>query len=212
MNSDLHDYLIQHSLREPTIAQELRAETQKMTMGKMQISPEQGQLMGFLIALTKSSRAIEVGTFTGYSTLCVAQALPQDGYLLACDINKDWTSVGETYWKKAGVSHKIELRIAPALDTLNSLLPNQKETFDFAFIDADKSNYDGYYECCLQLLKPGGLILIDNVLWGGSVIDPKQQDEDTIAIRNLNTKLHSDERVDISMLPVGDGLTLARKR
>ncbi len=212
MSPDLHKYLIDHSLRDFPIAKDLRQETQKLTMGRMQISPEQGQLMAFLIRLTSSKRAIEVGTFTGYSALSVAMALPEDGYLLACDVSDEWTSIGRKYWSKAGVAHKIDLHLAPALDTLSGRLATERETFDFAFIDADKLNYDGYYELCLKLLKKGGLILVDNVLWGGSVIDPTEQDEDTVAIRKLNAKIHQDDRVDVSMLPIGDGLTLVRKR
>lgn len=212
MSPELHKYLIDHSLRDTPTAKALRIETQKLTMGRMQISPEQGQLMAFLVALTGSRKAIEVGTFTGYSALCVALALPQDGYLLACDVSEEWTSIGRKYWSRAGVAQKIDLQLAPALDTLNARLPAEQETFDFAFIDADKFNYDGYYELCLKLLKPGGLILVDNVLWGGSVIEPSEQDTDTVAIRKLNAKIHQDERVDVSMLPVGDGLTLVRKR
>ena len=212
MSPELHEYLINHSLRDSDIAKELRHETQKLTMGRMQISPEQGQLMAFLVSLTGAKRAIEVGTFTGYSALSVALALPEEGYLLACDVSEEWTSLGRKYWSKAGVAHKIDLQLAPALDTLNARLPAEQETFDFAFIDADKSNYDGYYELCLKLLKKGGLVLVDNVLWGGSVIDSSEQDEDTVAIRKLNVKIHQDERVDVSMLPIGDGLTLVRKR
>ena len=212
MSSELHTYLLQHSVRDSSVHQALREETQQLTMGRMQISPEQGQLMGFLTSLIGAKRAIEVGTFTGYSALCVALALPEDGYLLACDISEEWTNIGKKYWEEAGVNEKIDLKLAPAVETLSQLTTEQNGSFDFAFIDADKANYDSYYELCLKLVRTGGLILVDNVLWGGSVIDDSIQDEDTIAIRELNTKIYTDPRVDVSMLSVGDGLTLIRKR
>ena len=212
MSSELHTYLLDNSLRESSLHQDLRKETQELTMGRMQISPEQGQFMGFLVSLIGAKRAIEVGTFTGYSALSVALALPEDGYLLACDVSEEWTNVGKRYWEEAGVAGKIDLKLAPATETLSQLGVEQEGSFDFAFIDADKANYDNYYEQCFRLIRAGGLILIDNVLWGGSVIDDSVQDEDTVAIRELNAKLQKDERVDVSMLPVGDGLTLVRKR
>ena len=212
MRSELHSDLLQHSVRDSSVQQALREETQELTMGRMQISPEQGQLMEFLASLIGAKRAIEVGTFTGYSALCVALALPEDGYLLACDISEEWTNIGRRYWKEAGVDDKIDLKLGPAVETLSQLSTEQSGSFDFAFIDADKVNYDSYYELCLKLIRTGGLILVDNVLWGGSVIDDSIQDEDTIAIRELNAKLYTDPRVDVSMLSVGDGLTLVRKR
>ena len=212
MSSELHTYLLDNSLRESSLHQDLRKETQELTMGRMQILPEQGQFMGFLVSLIGAKRAIEVGTFTGYSALSVALALPEDGYLLACDVSEEWTNVGKRYWEEAGVAGKIDLKLAPATETLSQLGVEQEGSFDFAFIDADKANYDNYYEQCFRLIRAGGLILIDNVLWGGSVIDDSVQDEDTVAIRELNAKLQKDERVDVSMLPVGDGLTLVRKR
>ena len=211
LSESVYSYMLHHSLRESEHCQKLRGETALMEYGMMQISPEQGQFMGLLVSLLSAKKAIEVGTFTGYSALCVAQSLPEDGKLIACDISETWTSIGQKYWKVAGVEHKIDLRIAPAEETLKSLL-DESGTFDFAFIDADKVNYQIYYEFVLQLLKSGGLLLVDNVLWGGSVADDDNQEESTIAIRNMNRHIHQDTRVEISMLPVGDGLTLVRKK
>lgn len=209
----LHDYLVRTSVREPKVLQRLRAETQKLPRGKLQITPEQGQLMALLVELTGAERAFEVGTFTGYSACVVALALPRDGTLITCDISDQYAPLARRYWRQAKVAAKIDLRIAPALETLDHLL-RKKMTgrFDFGFLDADKSNYGAYYEKCLKLLKKGGLLLIDNVLWGGSVIDKANRDDSTRTIRALNRKIHRDERVSISMLPIGDGLTLARKR
>jgi caffeoyl-CoA O-methyltransferase len=182
-------------------------------MAGMQISPEQGQFMALLAELIGARRAIEVGTFTGYSALCVAQALPADGKLIACDISEEFTSVARRYWAKSGIADRIELRLAPALDTLKSLLAGGGAgSFDFAFIDADKTQYDAYYEAILKLLRPGGLATIDNVLWSGAVADGRKRDADTVALRALNEKLKTDKRITLSMLPIGDGLTLARKR
>jgi caffeoyl-CoA O-methyltransferase len=179
----------------------------------MQIGPEQGQFMALLVELIGARRTLEVGTFTGYSALAVALALPPEGRVTACDVSEEYTRVARRYWAKAAVEHKIELKLGPALDTLGGLLAaGAAGSFDFAFIDADKNNYDGYYEQALQLLRPGGLIAIDNVLWGGDVVNPEKRDPDTTAIRALNEKLNADERVSISLLPIGDGLTLARKR
>jgi O-methyltransferase len=178
----------------------------------MQISPEQGQLMGFLVKLIGARRIIEVGTFTGYSALCMAQALPSDGELICCDVSSEWTDIGRPFWRAAGVEQLIDLRIAPALQTLDLLLDaGQAESFGLVFIDADKANYTHYYERALRLVKPGGLIMFDNTLWSGAVADPAINDEDTSALRALNTQLHGDARIDISILPIGDGLTLARK-
>jgi caffeoyl-CoA O-methyltransferase len=179
----------------------------------MQISPEQGQLMAFLVRLTGARRAIEVGVFTGYSALTVALALPEDGKLLACDISTEYTRVGQPFWQQAGVAHKIELVIAPALATLDRhLAAGEADSYDFAFIDADKTGYDAYVERCLRLLRSGGLMLIDNVLWNGAVARAAGGDADTAALQALNRKLHGDNRIDLVMLPVGDGLTLVRKR
>jgi caffeoyl-CoA O-methyltransferase len=179
----------------------------------MQIAPEQGQLMAFLVTLTGARRALEVGVFTGYSSLAVALAMPPEGRLVACDVSESWTAVARRYWEEAGVAEKISLRLGPATDTLEALLKDgQAGSFDFAFIDADKENYGRYYDLALELVRPGGLIAIDNVLWGGAVADPAEQDADTQAIRALNARLHHDARIDLTMLPIGDGLTLARKR
>lgn len=212
LSDSLYTYLQSNSLREPEILTQLRQETRHHPMGNMQISPEQGQLMSLLVQGLKAEKALEIGVFTGYSSLVVALALPPQGRLVACDINEDYTSIARSYWQKAGVNHKIDLRIAPALETLNQLLQEgQAETFDFAFIDADKSNYDNYYEKVLQLVRVGGLIAIDNVLWSGQVADPNITDNRTEKIRALNQKIHQDPRVTISMIPIGDGLTLALK-
>ena len=209
----LYDYLLDNSLREPDILRRLREETAKHPYARMQISPEQGQFMRVLIELINARKTLEVGVFTGYSSLSVALALPKDGRIVACDVSDEYTSIARRYWKEAGVADRIDLRIAPATETLAKLIADgQSESFDFAFIDADKENYKQYYEQSLKLLRRGGLIAIDNVLWSGRVIDPKVNDADTEAIRALNAQLHNDERVSLSLLPVGDGLTLARKR
>ncbi len=213
LDHQLYNYLLSTSLREPEILQKLRHETASLPQSRMQISPEQGQFMGLLVQLIGAKKTLEVGVFTGYSSLSVALALPEDGKIIAADVSEEFTAVARRYWQKAGVADKIDLRLAPALETLDNLLASgQAETFDFAFIDADKENYDGYYERTLQLIRPGGLIAIDNVLWSGRVADPQIQDENTQIIRNLNKKLHQDERVTLSLLPIGDGLTLALKR
>lgn len=209
----LYGYLLQHSLRDDPLLQALREETARDPMARMQIAPEQGQFMALLVQLIGARRIIEIGTFTGYSSLCMARALPDDGYLLCCDIDDTWTSIARRYWQQAGVSHKIDLQLAPASETLLAQLDRQQQgTFDLAFIDADKENYDTYYEHCLQLIRPNGLILFDNMLWSGRVADPAVQDADTQALRAMNRKLHQDQRVDISLLPMADGITLARKR
>jgi caffeoyl-CoA O-methyltransferase len=209
----LYDYLLDVSLREPPLLAELRAETAKLPMAGMQISPEQGQFMAFLVETIGARRTVEIGTFTGYSALCVALALPADGRVIACDVSEEYTAVARQYWSRAGVAAKIDLRLAPALDTLDALLRDGGAgTIDFAFIDADKKEYDAYYEAALKLLRRGGLMAVDNVLWSGAVADPARQDEDTLAIRALNRKLKGDTRVSLTLLPVGDGLTLARKR
>ncbi len=213
LDDRLYDYLLANSLREPAVLAELRAETGKMAQGMMQISPEQGQFMQLLARLVGAKRCIEIGTFTGYSSLAVALALPADGRILCCDVSEEFTQVARRYWAKAGVADKMTLALGPAVATLDAMLAKgDAGRFDMAFIDADKASYDAYYERCLRLLRPGGLILIDNVLWSGDVADPAKSDADTQAIRALNAKLAKDERVDLSLLPVGDGLTLARKR
>ena len=209
----LYGYLLDNSLRDDPLLKQLREETATHPQSNMQIAPEQGQFMALLVKLTGARRIIEIGTFTGYSSLSMARALPEDGYLLCCDVNDDWTSIARRYWHKAGVADRINLKLAPALDTLQDLLEGrEQETFDMAFIDADKENYDGYYEHCLQLVKPNGLIIFDNMLWGGKVADENHIDIDTLAIRALNRKLQEDERVDLSLIPMADGITLVRKR
>ena len=208
----LYQYLMDESIREHPAQVALRAATASHRHAGMQISPDQGQFMALLVKLLGARRAIEVGVFTGYSALTVALAMPDDGRLLACDISDDYTRVGRPFWSQAGVAHKIDLRLAPALETLDAqLAAGAAGHYDFAFIDADKTGYDAYYERCLTLLRQGGLIAIDNVLWSGSVAR-EQDDPDTNALRALNLKLLTDERIDLSMLPIGDGLTLARKR
>jgi caffeoyl-CoA O-methyltransferase len=213
MSDTLAAYMQSVSLREPDVLTRLRGETSRLPMSMMQIAPEQGQFMQLLVKALGIRRAIEVGVFTGYSTLCLALAMPDDGRIVACDVNKEWTDIAQRYWKEAGVDDKIELRLAPALETLDTLIDEQLQNkFDFAFIDADKEGYKDYYERALALIRPGGLIAIDNTLWNGNVADESNQTESTQAIRDINRHLHSDERVDISLLPIGDGLTLALKR
>lgn len=209
----LHSYLMANGVREPDILRRLRHETASVPGAGMQISPEQGQLMTLLTELIGAKRAIEVGTFTGYSSLATALALPSDGLLIACDINPETTAMGQRYWQEAGVADRIDLRIGPAADTLQALVDGGKSgTFDMAFIDADKTSYRTYYELCLTLLRSGGIVLVDNVLWGGKVADPDVVTEDTLAIRDLNQFVHEDERVTAMIMPIGDGLTMARKR
>ena len=213
LNDQLYRYFQSVSLREPDILTQLRQETAQHSMSQMQIAPEQGQFMALLVQLLGAKKTLEVGVFTGYSSLVVALALPPDGKVVACDVSEEYTSIARRYWQQAGVADKIDLHIAPALETLDQLLAaGQAGTFDFAFIDADKSNYDGYYERSLQLVRSGGLVAIDNVLWYGKVADPQVQDKSTNSIRAFNQKLHQDSRVSLSMVPIGDGLTLARKR
>lgn len=212
MTPALYEYLLDNSLREHPLLERLRQETAAMPQSSMQIAPEQGQLLALLIRLGGARRCLEVGVFTGYSSLNCALALPPDGYLLACDRNAQWTATAQRYWREAGVDHLIELRLAPALQTLDQALESGGESsFDFAFIDADKGNYIAYYERCLRLVRPGGLIAVDNVLWGGSVADAADRRDDTQAIRAFNRHLHGDQRIDLSLVPIGDGLTLCRR-
>ena len=209
----LYSYLLDASLRETEVQQRLRAETAALPAARMQIAPEQGQFMQLLARLIGARRVLEVGVFTGYSSLSVALALPEDGKLIACDTNAEWTAIAQRYWKLAGVDSKIELRLAPALDTLAGLLAaGAAGSFDYVFIDADKSNYINYYERALELLRPGGIVLVDNVLWSGRVADPTESGADTRAIRAFNNHIKSDERVWLSVLPLADGLTLAMKK
>jgi caffeoyl-CoA O-methyltransferase len=213
LSDALYDYLLEVSLREPPLLARLREETAALPRSGMQISPEQGQFMALLAELIGARRVLEVGTFTGYSALVVALALPADGRIITCDVDEGMTTIARRYWAEAGVADKIDLRLGPAVDTLDALLADGGAgTFDFAFVDADKESYDAYYERALALLRQGGLMVIDNVLWSGAVADPEQQDADTSALRALNAKLHGDQRVSLSLLPVSDGITLARKR
>ncbi len=209
----LADYVDSNWLRESDVKRRLREETAKLPMAQMQISAHQGQQMALLARAVNACTAVEVGTFTGYSALCVAEALPAGGKLYCCDVSEEWTAIGRRYWKEAGVADRIELAVAPAMDTLDRLLGQGLEgKVGIAFIDANKNDYDGYFERCLKLLRKGGLILVDNVLWGGSVADPARMDDDTKAIRALNSKLKADTRVDLALFSVGDGMTCALKR
>jgi len=210
---ELAAYIRAVSLREPDLLRQLRFETAPRADVSMQVAPEQGQFLGMLVRLTNAKRAIEVGVFTGLSSLHIALAMPPEGRLIACDVNAESTGIARRYWRDAGVEDKIELRLAPAIDTLDALLAGGADgTFDFAFVDADKQNYGHYYERTLKLLRPGGLAAFDNVLWHGTVIDEAAQDKDTRAIREFNARLHLDNRVWLSLVPIGDGLTLALKR
>ena len=212
LTPDLYNYLVAHGGNHDALLAELADETARRMGGAamMQISPEQGTFMTILARAMGARHAVELGTFTGYSATCIARALPSDGTLLCCDVSAEWTAIAQRYWEKAGLSHKITLKLAPALDTLRALPAN--EIFDFAFIDADKSNYRSYYDEILQRLRPNGLMLIDNVLWNGEVLNQRNQTADTRAIRELNDFLPSDNRVDMVMLPIADGITICRKK
>ncbi len=213
LDDRLYNYLLSATLREAAVLTELRQVTMKHPQARMQISPEQGQFMALLVQLIGAKKTLEVGVFTGYSALAVAMALPDNGRIVACDVSEECTAIAQAHWKKANVANKIDLRIAPALETLDNLVESGEiNTFDFAFIDADKRNYDNYYERSLQLVRPGGLIAVDNTLWYGRVADLEVQDNRTKCIRALNKKVRDDERVTMSLLPVGDGLLLAMKR
>ena len=213
LDENIYEYILNNSLRDLPILKKLRDETGKMPDGRMQISSDQGQFMGFLVKLTNTKKIIEVGTFTGYSSLVMALALPENGQIFSCDISEEYTAIARRYWQEAGVSNKIQLVLGLAEKTLVELIQNgEAGTFDMAFIDADKRNYKVYYEKCLELLRPGGLILIDNVLWSGKPASLEETDTDTTAIRNFNKNIYKDERVEMSMITVGDGLTLALKR
>jgi caffeoyl-CoA O-methyltransferase len=201
-------YIAERGVREPQILRELRARTASVPNSGMQIGADQGAFMAILVKMMGARRCIEIGTYTGYSALAVALALPEDGKIVCCDVSEEWTDVGKPFWRKAGVEKKIDLRIGPALETLQTL----KGPFDFVFIDADKPNYLNYWERCLELLRPGGLIAVDNVLWSGEVANEKAKDELTVALRKFNDKVYKDERVELVMLSVGDGVTLALKR
>ncbi len=213
LDDALYAYLLDSSLQEPNILRALREETERDAMSMMRIAPEQGQFMALLVRLIGARRVLEIGTYTGYSALWMALSQPMDGELIACDISTEWTAVAQRFWQKAGVAKQVQLELRPAIETLDKLLDEgQAESFDLAFIDADKPNYEAYFERCLRLLRPRGVILVDNVLWDGRVADPMETDESTVAIRAFNEARASDSRIWLSMLPVGDGLTLAMKR
>jgi len=210
---DIRRYLLSVSLREPPTLLRLREETDRSERAGWEVSPEQGQFLALLVQSMGARQIIEIGVFAGYSALWLALALPEDGRIIACEISEQYTPIARRFWKEAGVEHKIGLRIGPALDTPRGLLSEgQRGRFDFAFIDADKTNNDAYYECALELLRPGGMIAVDNVLWSGRVLDAQSTEPDTVAVRAFNQKILSDPRVSISMVPIGDGLTLALKR
>lgn len=208
-----YQYLLAHSLREDPALAQLRAETASHPQVNMQIAPEQGQFMQMLVRLTGARRALEVGVFTGYSSLAVMLAMPPDGRLLALDVSKEYTAIARRHWQLAGVADRVELVIAPAAGTLDArLAAGEAGCYDFAFIDADKTGYLGYYERLLKLVRPGGLIVVDNTLWHGEVANPANREADTVALREFNDLLHADPRIDLALVPVGDGLTLARRR
>lgn len=213
LSDELAAYVVKVGAREPHALAQLREETATLPQHRMQIAPEEGAFLAFLVELIGARRCIEIGTFTGYSSIAIARALPEDGNLVCCDVSEEWTSVARKYWDVAGVADKIDLRLRPALETLDQLLADGREaTFDFAFVDADKAGYDGYYERLLLLVRPGGLIAFDNTLWAGAVLDQNAEDEDTRALQALNVKLAGDERISLCLLPVADGVTLARRR
>jgi predicted O-methyltransferase YrrM len=212
VDNDLYSYILSVSLREPSLLRELREETSQLEMARMQIAPEQGQFMALLLKLTGARRYLEVGTFTGYSALVCALAMPDDAQLYALDISEEWTAIARRYWEQAGVAERINLKLGSAAETMQSMLPEEQNSFDAIFIDADKTGYAAYIQYGFELLRPGGLLMLDNVLWGGSVIDPSADDEDTVAIRRVNEAMAADDRFDISLVPIGDGLTLAVKR
>ncbi|RYP89020.1 SAM-dependent methyltransferase [Nocardioides guangzhouensis] len=213
ISDELAAYVVHVGTREPAVLARLRAETAALPQHGMQIAPEQGAFLALLVKLMEARRCIEVGTFTGYSSTAVALALPEDGQIVCCDISEEWTALAGKYWNEAGVAGKIDLRIAPANETLDQLLAaGEEDSFDFAFIDADKAGYDGYYERLLRLVRPGGLIALDNTLWDGKVLQQDADDKDTRAIQALNAKLAQDDRITLCLLPIADGVTLARRR
>jgi predicted O-methyltransferase YrrM len=208
----VQEYIIEKTVREDPVLADLRIETSQRSNAQMEIGPEQGAFMQLLARAIGAKRYLEVGVFTGYSALAMALALPPEGRIVACDVNEEYTAVARRYWDRAGVSQKIDLRIAPAVETLASLIASNVEPFDMAFVDADKANVDNYYEAALRLLRTGGLLLVDNVLWGGAVVDPSAGDADTAALRALNAKAGRDERVDVSLIATCDGILIVRKR
>jgi predicted O-methyltransferase YrrM len=213
ISDELAAYVVKVGTREPDVLARLREETAAIPQSRMQIAPVEGAFLAMLVVLTDARRCIEIGTFTGYSSTVVALALPENGSIVCCDVSEEWTSLARKYWDEAGVASKIDLRIAPAAETLDRLIENgEQAAYDFAFVDADKTGYDGYYERLLQLVRPGGLIAFDNTLWGGAVLDVDPEDDDTRAIQALNAKLARDDRITLCLLPVADGVTLARRR
>jgi predicted O-methyltransferase YrrM len=213
LSPDLAAYVMAVGTREPEVLARLRAETASIPQHGMQIAPEEGAFLAMLVELTGARRCIEVGTFTGYSSTAVALALPPDGHLVCCDVSAEWTAVAQRYWQEAGVADKVDLHVAPAVDTLDRLLADGGgDSYDLAFVDADKTGYDSYYERLLRLVRPGGLLVFDNTLWGGEVVNPDARDDDTRAITELNLKLAADERISVCLLPIADGVTLARRR
>lgn len=213
IDDHLREYILRVSLREPAVLRRLREATAAMPEHNMQIAPEQGQFMAMLVRLMGARRCLEVGTFTGYSSLAIALVLPDESRVVTCDVSEEYTGIARRYWDEAGVADRVELRLGPAVETLDALLDDTAAPpFDFAFIDADKTGYDAYYERCLALLHPGGVVAFDNTLWDGKVADPAVDDEDTRALRALNEKLFADERIELSLVPIADGLTLCRKR
>lgn len=212
VDQGIQEYIIASTVREHPLLRDLREETARMPNARMQIGPEQGQLMALLAHAIGARRYLEIGVFTGYSSLAMALALPRDGYALACDVSEEYTAVARRYWEAAGVTGKIDLRIGPALETLQAVRAKNGVPFDMAFIDADKVNVNAYYEACLELVRPNGLVLVDNVLWGGAVVDPADDDPDTRALRDVSRRAGRDERVEAVLLPVCDGLLVARKR
>ena len=213
LTPDLHDYLLSVSLCEHPVQRRLREFTEQMPNGGLQIAPDQAPFMQFLVKMLGATRTLEIGVFTGYSALTTALALPEDGVVIACDVSHEWTQIGRRFWREAGVEHKIDLRLGAGVETLQSLLDaGNAGGFDFAFIDADKRNYDRYYELCLKLVRQGGVIALDNTLWHGDIINASLQDGDTLAMRAINAKVYADERVDSVLVPIGDGMMLARKR
>ena len=213
LSNELRKYMLDVSFRDNEILRQLREETLTLKEAQMQISPEQGAFLSILTKILNAKKTLDIGVFTGYSSLVVARELPDDGSVVACDTSIEWTSIAKKYWKLAGVDNKVDLHLAPAIETLEKLIEDgQGSTYDFSFIDADKINYQSYYEYSLTLVKPGGIIAVDNVLWSGQVIDETDFEPATRAIRSFNEKLHQDDRVSISMVPIGDGLTLAYKK
>jgi predicted O-methyltransferase YrrM len=213
LTDDLQQYMVDVGVREAPILARLREETSALPMHQMQIAPEQGAFMALLVEVMGAKRCLELGTFTGYSSLAVAMALPPDGRIVCCDVSQEWTDIARRYWREAGVEDRVDLRLGPALETLDAMLAaGEANTYDFAFIDARKEEYDDYYERTLELLRPGGLMAIDNIFQGGDVVDPTDDSPDTVAVRAFNEKISRDERVSISLVPIADGLTLARKR